>query len=306
MFARCFVCAGVVLSLCGPVFAALIDNGIVGDGRWEVDVLAGGESRTGNLNPVGAIGNTDVLFDYFHYVQVGNGNGTRLSATNVTQAPTLSGANQMTSQGSFNGENGLVNWTAVSSIAPGSPIYLTQITFSSLQPFGVLRLIQYLDEDVFNVSDDNLIVFGTSGQAGFELLTVDGANAVGVSQSAGFATAQNMTYLGWAADEFADLRTAIQNGTASFSVAGTVDLGDLPAIADPRFPGRPAFGPSDVTSAIAFALDPNAMSGSVSLALGGSPRGGPVITPVIPEPGTFSLMALAAAAALVTRKLRKA
>ena len=41
----------MVASLSTVAQAVLINNGVAGDGRWEVDVLAGGESRTGNLDP---------------------------------------------------------------------------------------------------------------------------------------------------------------------------------------------------------------------------------------------------------------
>jgi hypothetical protein len=287
--------------------AALIDNGLAGDGRWQVDVLAGGESRTGNLDPTGAAGITDVLFDYFHYVQVGGGAGVQLGSTTVTQNPTATGTNQLTSAGNFAGQNGVVNWTAVSSIAAGSPLYMTTLTFTSAQAFGALDLIQYLDEDVYNVSDDNLVVFGTSGAAGFQLLTVDGANNVGVSQSAGFGSAQNATYLGWAADQYSQLKTRIQSGTQTYSVAGVVDLADLPAITDARFPGQPAYGPEDVTTALAFRLNPSATTAQITLALGGSPSGRPVPTPddTIPEPSTMGLFGAGAVGLLAYRKYRK-
>jgi hypothetical protein len=49
----------------GAAQAVFIDNGFAGDGRWQVDVEGGGETRLGNLDPTGAQGLTDVIFDYF-------------------------------------------------------------------------------------------------------------------------------------------------------------------------------------------------------------------------------------------------
>ena len=185
----------------------------------------------------------------------------------------MTGPNQVTSTGSFAGANAPIDWTAVSSIAPGSTLYLTSLSFASSMPLGTLRILQYLDEDVLSVIDDHLVVVGTPGAANFQLLTIDDNFSVGVSHAAGYLTATNMTYTGWAADRFPQLRTAITGPGASYSIPGVVDTVDLPPIADPRFPGQPAFGPTDIISAIVFDVDPNATSASVLLSLGGSPAG---------------------------------
>ncbi len=281
--------------------AILISNGIAGDGFWQVDAGNGGESRTGNLNPSGAQGTTDVIFDYFHYVDVGaNGGGVRLDSTTISQAATLTNPNEVTSAGSFAGANGTINWRAVSTIAPGSPIYQTALTFSSNTAFGTVRVIQYLDEDVLGVSDDRLVVIGTPGQADFQLLTIDDNNDVGVSHGANYLTATGMTYAGWAARQFSSLRGAITGPGESYSIAGNVT--GIPAITDARFPGAQVFGTLDITSAIAFDFDPNATLASVNFTLGGLPSGRPIPTcgepglppcqTSVPEPAGLSLLGI--------------
>ena len=275
------------LVLCGGALQAgvLIDNGVTGDGRWQVEVNDGGETRRAEIDPTGSAGLTDVVFDYFNYVDIGiNGNAKRLSGFTTTPAY-LSGPNQVTSSGVFAGQNGNVFWESVSSIAPGSPILATTITFSSANPFGDIRFIQYLDEDVYGYSNDVLVQFGTPGASNFELLTVDGTDNVGVAQFADYSPT-NMFYVGWAARPFSALRSAIQGPGQSFSIPGVVQ--GLSPYNDPRYPGQPAWGKADITSALAFDLDPTAFNASVTFFLGGSPSGSSVSS--VPEPTSLFVL----------------
>ncbi|MDH3660427.1 MAG: PEP-CTERM sorting domain-containing protein [Alphaproteobacteria bacterium] len=282
-----------------PAQAIFIDNDIVGDGSWAIDALDGGEARAGLLDPAGPTGATDVIFDYFHYVSVGGGGGTRLGSTTVTSPAALSGDDEVTSSGSFAGENGTIDWTATSSIASNAQVYQTTLAFSSNTPFGRVDVTHYLDEDVLGVSDDHLVVLGTPGGGDFNLLTIDDDQDVGVSHAASYLTAVGMTYDGWAADEFSDLRSAITAGSATYSIAGVVDVASLPPIAggDPRFPGADAYGPEDITSAINFTFDPTANFASVIFTLGGAPDGSPPPPPddpeiAVSEPGTLALLGI--------------
>ena len=276
-----------------PANAVFIDNGVAGDGFWQVDVLDGGETRVANLDPAGPMGTTNIVFDYFHYVDVGaDGGAVRLGDTNVTSPAALVGPNRVMSAGDFAGENGTISWQATSWIDPGSQLYLTELVFSSELPFGTVRLIQYLDEDVLGFPDDVLVVLGTPGDADFQLLTIDNDNDVGVAQAAGYLSAVGMSYIGWAADRYVDLRSAITGAGASYSVPGVVDIADLVPMTDPRFPGLPAYGPADITSAIAFDLDPSARYASVLLSLGGSPTGAPPPSGggTVSEPASLALL----------------
>lgn len=274
--------------------AVTIDNGITGDGFWSVDVLDAGDTRNGTLDPAGAQGQTDVVFDLFTYVDIGADGGANRLSDFTDSSATLSGSNQVTSSGTFNGPNGAINWTAVSSIAPGSPIYNAVLSFNSTAPFGTIRLINYFDEDVLGVSDDVLVVIGTPGTSDFQLLTIDDDQNTGVSHIASYVAATGMSYVGWAADEFSDLRNDITGSGTSYSIAGNVDTISLPPYNDTRFPTNSAYGPQDITNAFAFDFDPTATSGTVTFSLASSPDGNipdPVVQN-IPAVGPLGLLAM--------------
>lgn len=283
-----------------PAAALVIDNGIVGDGRWEVDALNGGSTFYGAIDPVGPAVLTDVVFDYFHFVDVGANGGAVLLGATTTESATLIAPNTVRSKGEFLGDAGqVVAWTATSWIAPGSHVYQTRLDFEAPSGFGSVRIIAYLDEDVYGFWNDHLIVLGSG--ANVQLLTLDSVVDVGVAQAAQGLV--NVLYQGWAADKYADLRSAILGAGASYSILGVVDTGDLPPIVDPRYPGSPAYGPKDITTAFAFDLDPSATTASLTFALGGSPSGQPPM-PLIPEPGTMSLLGVGLLAPLLSLRKR--
>lgn len=118
--------------------------------------------------------------------------------------------------------------------------------------------------------DNHLVVLGTPGADDFQLLTIHSTADIGVAHSASYNTAVGMTYVGWAASDYPDLANGIYGWTdQSYSIPGEIQ--DLVPIVDPRFPGSPAYGPEDITSAFAFDLDPSATYASVTMALRGLP-----------------------------------
>lgn len=257
-----------------------IDNKITGDGRFSVAVNTAGASVTGEIDPNGAPPNRDVIYTYDHYVDVGApGGAIKLQNTTITTAPFLSGTGQVTSAGEFQGENGKIQWTAVSTIVEGDDVYFTKLIFRSAQPFGRVRLIQYFDEDVDGVNDDQLVVVGTPGGNDFQLLTVDAAENVGVAQGAYLSENVRMTYLGWAADKYPELESRIQSNSnpQTFTINGIIDTTDLPPRNDPRYPGLPVYGTADVTSALAFQLQEDATFASATLYVGSSRDGQPIV-----------------------------
>jgi hypothetical protein len=243
-----------------------IDNGIPGDGRLEVVSGRAGETSTVNIDPTGPPPLQDIMFELNHYVDVGaDGGAVQLGNTTITREPTVTGPGQVTSAGTFLGSNdgNTISWTAVATIPAGSSKYVTTITFSSTRAFGSTRLIQYADIDVNPLGSNDLVVLGTFNQPNFQLVTVqDPANGnIAFTQAQPQVT--NANCVGWAAQPFADLRSAITGAGASYSPAGAVV--SLNQTTDSRFPGSPAFGPADITIAIACDLNPNATSATVIL-----------------------------------------
>jgi hypothetical protein len=243
-------------------------------------VDSGGDNPLANTSGFTAQGltqfflNEDFIFEYLNYLDVGgDGNAIRLGATNVTQAATLIAPDLVESRGTFQGQNGLVNWRVVSKIDNGGTVLESTITFDSTTPLGALRLINYLDEDVGtdigDISDDILNPRGTPGAPDFQLFTIDSDQRVGLAQSGIYAAGPglvNATWDGWAADEFADLQNDIETANPVFSVPGTVDLVALPQGNDPEL--GTTYGPNDVTSALSWSVAPTATTATITVRLG--------------------------------------
>ncbi len=265
-----------VPAIATPVAAQVtIDNGIAGDGRWEVVSASAGDSTSGSLDPVGPAPLGDVIYELYTYVDTEADGAAGRLADSTTSPATLTGPNQVTSSGSFAGPNGSIDWTAVATVPAGQTRYGVTLHFTSASPFGTVRLISYFDEDVVagDQSDDVLVVLGTPGHANFFLLTLDQVDDVGVGHAAGFLSSLNATYVGWAADSWPNLQLAIGGAGATYSIPGTINTVNLPPYVEPRYPGSPAYGPRDITQAFAFDLDPGATSATIEVSLAGSPDG---------------------------------
>ncbi|MCO8123946.1 GEVED domain-containing protein [Stieleria sp. TO1_6] len=207
----------------------------------------------------------DFIFQYNTYLTSG-GTSVALAATTITQAATLIADDVVESRGTYAGPNGDVEWIATSSFRDGVATLFTSLELSSATAFGDIRVISYLDEDVLGISDDVLYTTGTPGESDFRLYTIDGALRVGFSHGGFYANdgqnQQNAVYEGWAADQYNELETQIIAGTQTFSIAGDIDLVDLPGSPDATF--GTVYGPNDVTTAHSWLLDSAASSAQVT------------------------------------------
>lgn len=267
-----------------------IDNDVATNvvGHFEAKIGPGGDmgTDTGFLTGITAQGQTQLLlnqnfvFDFANYVDVGStGAATRLSATTIDQAPTRVAPDVVVSKGHFTGKNSTVNWTVTSSFKPGTTQLVNQVAFDSSSALGDLRFINYLDEDVPPIPNDDLLYTqGTPGQPGFQVFTIDGPQRVGVSQGGVYQPGPqlvNATYDGWAADSFDNLQQTIAANGGTFTVAGNINTTNLPPGTDPQL-GQ-IYGPADQTTAFAWNVDPNATSSLITTFL--SEVSGPATPP---------------------------
>jgi hypothetical protein len=238
---------------------------------------------------VGAAPLQNILFELSNYIDVdANGGAVQLGETTSTQEPTVTGTSQVTSMGTFAGPNGPITWTAVSAISPGTTRYVTALTFSSASPFGAVRLVQYADIDVPPFPSNDLVVLGTFGEPGFQLVTAQNPAAGDIGLRQLLPVTANAGCIGWAAAPFPQLRNLITGAGTTYTPAG--NLLALGATTDPRFPGAPAFGPADITSAIACDLSPGATSASIVLTVSAEAE---VTATSVPTLGEWAFIALA-------------
>jgi hypothetical protein len=271
-----------------PPHAVTIDNGLTPP-TLQVISDRGGETRF-----VGAQGSVNVVFELSHFLARGpNVGAVQLSNTIITQEPTAtldpmtSRIAKVTSKGQFDGQNGIIEWTAVSQIPPGSSVYFTTLTFSSLSPFGSARFIQYADSGVPSVGSNDLVVVGTFNAPAFELVTMQHPcpNSEGECGNTGLRVLQPLVSgahcVGWTAAAPSgafSLRSRITDASPApvYSDSPGDMIASLPGLAkttDSRFPDSPpdhrtaAFGPGHVQAAIACDLDSSGTSATVALAV---------------------------------------
>ena len=288
----------------GPTFAVLpagpeVNQGLTIDNDVNQNVPGFFEATPANGNEIGFLQSgvtvedlvtgqilidQDFIFQYNTYIEVGT-TVTNLSATTITQPATLIADDVVESRGTFPGPNGVVNWVATSQFVNGVSVLFSALDLSSATGnLGDIRVISYLDEDVGAVGDDILVTTGTPGDVDFRAFTIDGGGRFGFSHGGFYipdgTNLANASYAGWAADAFPDLDTQIQAGGQNFTIAGDIDLVDLPNTPDPVF--GTLFGPNDVTTAFAWDTDPAAATSTITSFLELLPADPSVQRPPIP------------------------
>jgi hypothetical protein len=254
------------------VSAAVIDNDLTSGtvGYLSVDVDTGGQTTLLNATldgEVSGVQTDNIVFEYSSYVDVGAaGGGVKLSGT----APASVGDDAVSSSGSFTGDSGnTINWTVTSSIPNGGSLMTNVFEFTAATgSLGAIRLFQYLDEDVFGVSDDVFFTRGTGVSGDLELFTVDDDEKVGLSHGGAYSVAQgliNSEFAGWAANVFDSMRPAITGTGQAVSLTGINAIGS--SYQDPQL--GLVYGPVDVVSVLAWDVDPEANTATIITTLGG-------------------------------------
>jgi hypothetical protein len=217
-----------------------------------------------------------VIFDYFTYISTGT------TASILSGDPVTGEGNATSSSGAFTGSGGnTINWTVTTALPASSPVITSTFTFTAeTGSLGTIRLFQYLDEDLESVSDDVFFTRGSVAGGDLQLFTVDTPKLYGVSHGGAYSDAQglsNSSFLGWAADEFNQMKPVIEDGSIVVSPGGNIDLTSLPQTSvDPL---GTVFGPNDVVSVLAWFVNPEAQTATIVTSIGGVPD----ITEIPPE-----------------------
>ncbi len=275
-----------LLSIPMGLNAVEISNGVPESqvGHLRVDVTTGGEARTAFVTAARFASNdtiigTNVIFNYFSYVDPGlDGDGFQLVGSDPVPDPT--NPNIVTSNGSFAGftqpganQPNTILWTAVSSIAPSGQVMNTRFTFTAENggPLGLLRFLQYLDEDVnSSPRDDVFLPVGSAATGDLELFTFDSPEVYGLSHSGALLPGTDLltaSFAGWAADSFNNMKPLIEGVGQPVSPAGIIT--NLQGLQHPQL--GPVFGPADIVSVLAWDVDPNAATAVITTSLGGIP-----------------------------------
>jgi hypothetical protein len=253
----------------------LIDNDVDTNrpGFFSFEPEAGGDGSFFGPGGITAQGtsqlfiNENVIFAHTNYIDLGSdGRAFPLSSTTITLQPTLVSSDLVASEGTFPGNNNaVVRWRVESRFNNGVSKLFNTLFLQSDQPLGNIQFINYLDEDIESPSDDFLYLTGTPGQSDFRAYTIDSVERIGFSH-AGFyepgLDLVNATYLGFAADSYRDLADAIETTGTNYSLAGNINLTNLPRINDPIL-GQ-VFGLGDVTTALAWQMDPTSSNAQVT------------------------------------------
>jgi hypothetical protein len=257
--------------------AVEISNGIPEGtvGHFRVDVEDAGATRrvlvTAARFPSNDIVTRNVVRNYYSFVDAANnGGGVRLRAP--LPVPDAINPNHVTTNGSFLGINGLISWTAVSSIAPGAQVMTTTYTFIA-EPgkvLGFLRFLQHLDGVVLDGSDDVFFHRGSAVGGDLKLFSFDNTDVYGLSHSGALLPGndlQNASFAGWAADHFDNIISSIS--TAGQPVSPDAIPANLSSFQHPQL--GPVFGPADNVSVLAWDVAPNATSAVITTSLGAVP-----------------------------------
>lgn len=128
-----------------------------------------------------------------------------------------------------------------------------------------------MDEDALTVSDNVFLPIGSPSTANLSLFTLDNTEVFGVSQSGAFISAPgflNASFAGWAVGQYPLMVSRIGGAGQLVSVQGVIDDG-LPSFAHPEL--GTVFGPRDITSVLAWDVDPSAVDAEITSSLDGEP-----------------------------------
>ncbi len=244
----------------------LIDNDVIvtSPGAFSADPIAGGQVITSGVTVQAqnaVLQNQNFFGQFINYVDVGrDGGAINLAATTITLPPTLIANDVVASEGNFvvgpTDDPQEIRWRVETYFENGNPTLFNKVVFSSDDPLGNLRLVNFFDPAILGAGGDILLSRGTPGTTDFRAFVLDDAERIGFGHGGILDRGddyQNASFAGWASDLAADLGAAIVGPGSGYSVPGNIDQVSLLPIDDPDL-GR-VYGPAD--AATAFAWDTN-------------------------------------------------
>ena len=254
-----------------------VDNGTTIDndvdpvffGSFEYEVGPAGNEVSSSVSVQGRTQpfiSQDFILEYLSYIDIGPAGGAiDLATTTITRPPTLVSDDLVVTEGNFMGDNGQINWIVETRIDDGSKTLSNTLRLTSLNPLGALQLVSYFDQDIGQPGDDILVRSGSPGQASFRILTLDNVERVGFGQGGIYSAGPglvNATWNGWAAAAGPNLENAITGAGGTYARTGAVQL---PQFFDPAL--GTVNGLADVTSAMAWTVDPLALTATITTLL---------------------------------------
>jgi len=251
------------------IFAITINNGLQSTDLGYISVNVGNAGETRDVTITAKTGSsqttTEIVYDYFTYVQVGS-RAFRLSS----KTSEIFKENDYTviSKGIFSGSNGNdIEWKCTSTIEPHSKIYRNDFSFKSLDnnlSLGKIKLYQYLDEDVMTTAN----IFFTRGDychGNLELFTVNPSNSIGISHGGNYDTTNNSQFVGWALDSYNAMKGRIVSGNQNLLQNGY--LHRTGKVNHPVY--AEVYGIWDIVSVLGWQVDENTTDAKITTTLGG-------------------------------------
>jgi hypothetical protein len=223
----------------------MLDNGLPTNALdyFAIYVDGGGGSRQSRY------AGTDTIYDYFPYLEIG---GEVFNLYNRGSTPVLQG-DKVVSDASLSVPGGTIDVHVESRIPNGTGWLINTYRFTASGGVSLrdAKFFQYLDSDIYSISDDVLKVSGATGTGDLTLTTIDPGTQIRLEQILG-QPQLGAAATGFAAERYSSLKSHITAGGFDPPPEGYVDTNALPLHTQAGV--GECYGPGDVTTAIEYSF----------------------------------------------------